>query len=241
MYALARHARSRHLRGAGDGDVRRDGARRIHGGRRVPLPPPRPAGAPYADRNEMAHRLIVGCRAGRHPAHAARHLLPPRGRSARRVERVQARFSDGIGRSAGSTASAPSTATTVVPHRRGNPLGAHRRPGVDAGRRDVGGGSRLPACTPTSPSSPTENAECLGAYGVTPVGVLDSAGALSERFTAVHATHVDGDRHRDAGAAVGRGVASARRPNASSPTGSGRPLRSATPGSRCASAPTPTP
>jgi formiminoglutamate deiminase len=37
---------------------------------------------------------------------------------------------------------------------------------------------------------PAENEACLAAYGVTPTGVLASAGALSHRFTAVHATHV---------------------------------------------------
>ncbi len=35
-----------------------------------------------------------------------------------------------------------------------------------------------------------ENEECLAAYGATPTAVLAQAGALSERFTAVHATHV---------------------------------------------------
>jgi formiminoglutamate deiminase len=37
---------------------------------------------------------------------------------------------------------------------------------------------------------PKENADCLVTYGRTPVGVLSDAAALSERFTAVHATHV---------------------------------------------------
>jgi formiminoglutamate deiminase len=35
-----------------------------------------------------------------------------------------------------------------------------------------------------------ENEECLAAYGATPTAVLARAGAVSERFTAVHATHV---------------------------------------------------
>jgi formiminoglutamate deiminase len=35
-----------------------------------------------------------------------------------------------------------------------------------------------------------ENDACLAAYGATPTAVLDRAGALSDRFTAVHATHV---------------------------------------------------
>ncbi len=35
-----------------------------------------------------------------------------------------------------------------------------------------------------------ENTDCLAAQGVTPTELLDAAGALSRRFTAVHATHV---------------------------------------------------
>ncbi len=35
-----------------------------------------------------------------------------------------------------------------------------------------------------------ENEQCRAAYGTTPVGVLDDAGALESRFTAVHATHL---------------------------------------------------
>jgi formiminoglutamate deiminase len=39
-----------------------------------------------------------------------------------------------------------------------------------------------------------ENEECFAAYGATPTQILSEAGALSEHFTAVHATHVsDGD------------------------------------------------
>jgi formiminoglutamate deiminase len=37
---------------------------------------------------------------------------------------------------------------------------------------------------------PAENEACVEAYGRTPLAVLDDAGALSERFTAVHATHL---------------------------------------------------
>jgi formiminoglutamate deiminase len=48
-----------------------------------------------------------------------------------------------------------------------------------------------------------ENEECLARYGVTPTALLARAGALTERFTAVHATHMtDGDvaALREAGA-----------------------------------------
>jgi formiminoglutamate deiminase len=39
---------------------------------------------------------------------------------------------------------------------------------------------------------PAENEDCVSAYGETPTGLLAEAGALSERFTAVHATHLAG-------------------------------------------------
>jgi formiminoglutamate deiminase len=37
---------------------------------------------------------------------------------------------------------------------------------------------------------PAENDDCISAYGETPTELLAQAGALSERFTAVHATHL---------------------------------------------------
>jgi formiminoglutamate deiminase len=37
---------------------------------------------------------------------------------------------------------------------------------------------------------PAENEDCVSVYGRTPAGLLAEAGALSERFTAVHATHL---------------------------------------------------
>jgi formiminoglutamate deiminase len=37
---------------------------------------------------------------------------------------------------------------------------------------------------------PAENEACIDAYGRTPAALLDSAGALTDRFTAVHATHL---------------------------------------------------
>jgi formiminoglutamate deiminase len=50
---------------------------------------------------------------------------------------------------------------------------------------------------------PAENEECLAQYGRTPLELLCDAGAVTDRFTAVHATHfTDGDasRLREAGA-----------------------------------------
>ena len=45
---------------------------------------------------------------------------------------------------------------------------------------------------------PAENDDCLAAYGLTPTGLLADAGALGGYFTAVHATHLTGGRHRTA-------------------------------------------
>ena len=50
---------------------------------------------------------------------------------------------------------------------------------------------------------PAENEACLEAYGDTPSGLLESADALSEKFTAVHATHLSG---RDVGLLGGTGA-----------------------------------
>jgi formiminoglutamate deiminase len=50
---------------------------------------------------------------------------------------------------------------------------------------------------------PAENEQCLARHGATPLALLEGAGALSERFTAVHATHLseaDAARLADAGA-----------------------------------------
>ena len=69
---------------------------------------------------------------------------------------------------------------------------------------------------------PAENEACRAAYGATPTAVLADAGALDERFTAVHATHLtDADVARSA--ALAAPAASARRPSATSPTASARP------------------
>jgi formiminoglutamate deiminase len=40
---------------------------------------------------------------------------------------------------------------------------------------------------------PAENEDCQDAYGRTPTGVLEGTGALTDRFTAVHATHLTDD------------------------------------------------
>jgi formiminoglutamate deiminase len=48
---------------------------------------------------------------------------------------------------------------------------------------------------------PAEGEACLAAYGRTPTGVLADAGAVTERFCAVHATHVSAEDQRLLGTA----------------------------------------
>jgi formiminoglutamate deiminase len=73
----------------------------------------------------------------------------------------------------------PASARTVAEWAQGRPLHAHVS------------------------EQPQENAECLAAHGRTPTGLLADAGALSARFTAVHATHLtDGDVDLLGGAGV---------------------------------------
>ena len=152
MYELAAVTRSRRLRGPGDGDVRRDGARRLHGGRRVPLPPPRPGRHDVRRRQ----RARTTCRrrgaACRHPAHPARHVLPQR-RLRHRVEPratpVQRRIGAALDRARRRVGR-----HADVPCRSGNPLGARRRSGFDPDRGGVGGGPRRCHSTPTYPSNP---------------------------------------------------------------------------------------
>ena len=146
--------------------------------------------------------------------------------SARRSTTVQARFSDGIARAVGRPGRRARTVATDRADRCGDPLGARRRPGVRCGVVAAWAAEQRRRLHAHVSEQPEENDECLAAYGSRRSSVLDEAGALSDRFTAVHATHVDGRRHRDARQRAGRAAASARRPNASSPTASVRPRRS---------------
>jgi cytosine/adenosine deaminase-related metal-dependent hydrolase len=49
---------------------------------------------------------------------------------------------------------------------------------------------------------PRENEQCLAEHGMTPTALLAAVGAVSDRFTAVHATHLTGEDRRLLGDAV---------------------------------------
>ena len=180
-------ARSRHDARARARHVRRDGARGDHARGRVSLPASRPPTAqPYDDPNAMGDAVIraaaeAGVRltlldacylhGGSARAGGAAALLRPRRRRVGRAGRAAFRSK---GRACGSarrsTASGPSTPSARRSSRAwAAALGAAARARLRAAGRERG----VP-----------------GGYGATPTACCDRAGALSERFTAVHATHV---------------------------------------------------
>jgi formiminoglutamate deiminase len=149
-----------------------------------------PGGVPYDDRNEMGRRLVrAASRAGIRLTLLDACYLD--GGFGAELSPVQERFSD---------------VTEVrwidrVSDLRGTPtcrIGAaiHSvRAAAPAAMRAVAAwaGEQGMVLHAHVSEQPTENADCQAAYGVSPVGLLDEAGALSERFTAVHATHVTPD------------------------------------------------
>jgi len=119
----------------------------------------------------------------------------------RPLEGVQPRFSDGsvaqwAERTAG-LASTPLVRHGVAIHsiRAVTPIEAGQVAGVARARGQV--------VHAHVSEQPAENQVCLSAYGASPARVLADAGAVSERFTAVHATHlVTGDAAQLAPATV---------------------------------------
>jgi len=136
-----------------------------------------PDGTPYDDPNAMGHALVTAA----HEVGIAINLLDTCYLAAgigREPEGVQVRFSDGtadkwaervrgtgFGSAVHSVRAVPRDALPVVADRPG-PLHVHLSEQV------------------------AENDECLAAYGLTPTQLLAEAGVLSERTSAVHATHL---------------------------------------------------
>jgi formiminoglutamate deiminase len=146
-----------------------------------------PGGARYADSNEMGRAMIEAAE----EAGIRITLLDAcylHGGIGEEPNEVQRRFSDGdaeawarrvaeladgpqvrIGAAIHSVRAVdPDSAATVAEWARGRPLHAH----VSEQR--------------------AENEACRAAYGGTPTALLAEAGAIDDRFTAVHATHLDG-------------------------------------------------
>jgi formiminoglutamate deiminase len=146
-----------------------------------------PGGAQYADPNAMGNALIDAAAA----AGLRITLLDScylQGGIDRDAEGVQLRFSDG-------SAEGWSERVNQLEPRPGARIGAAihsvRAVDPDATTRVAAFAAERswPLHAHVSEQS-AENEDCVAAYGKTPTGVLAEAGALSERFTAVHATHL---------------------------------------------------
>ena len=163
-----------------------------------------PGGSPYADHNEIGHRLLCAAdRAGiRITLLDACYL---RGGIGAELAPVQRRFSDGSVAAWAHRVDALGEAMTArasVAARLGAAVHSVRAvdpPGLvgvaDWARRT---GSVVHAHVSEQPA---ENDDCLAAYGCSPTELLARHGVVSERFTAVHATHASGRDARRLGAA----------------------------------------
>ena len=173
MYAVAGRLDPDTYLDAGPGDLPRDGGRRDHRRRRVPLPAP-PARRHAVRRPERdGPGAGRGGPGGRDPDRAARHLLPQRRvrRAARgRPGALQRRRRRRLGR-AGRRPRGRATGAVV-----GAAIHSVRAvPARPARRRSAAGASGRPLHVHLS-EQVAENDACLAAYGVTPTRLLADAG-----------------------------------------------------------------
>lgn len=148
-----------------------------------------PDGLPYADPNELGRRTIAAAaRAGIRLTLLDTCYLA--GGVATELNDVQRRFSDGSAH-AWSDRVAALTANRDAGYRVGAAIHSVRAVPPDAMSHVSGWAADLGAVLHAHVSEqPRENADCLAAFGCTPVELLARTAALTARFTAVHATHV---------------------------------------------------
>lgn len=146
-----------------------------------------PGGQRYEDPNEIGRALMRAAReAG--PRITLLDTCYLSGGIGREVEGAQLRFSDG-------SAEGWAERVDALEPEPGARLGAaiHSVRAVDPESATRVGAFAAERSWPLHAhvsEQPAENEECRAAYGVTPTALLAEAGALSERFTAVHATHL---------------------------------------------------
>jgi formiminoglutamate deiminase len=150
-----------------------------------------PGGTPYDDPNEMSHALVAAAReAGVRIALLDTCYLasgigrPPEG--------VQRRFSDGSADRWRQRVEAADLGGDVVPDTRlGAAVHSVRAVPRDQARQVAGWARQRGAPLHVHLSEQVaENEACLAAHGLTPTQLLEDAGALGPRTTAVHATHL---------------------------------------------------
>jgi formiminoglutamate deiminase len=196
-----------------------------------------PDGTPYSDANEIGKRIVAAAAAAgiRLTLLDACYLA---GGIGAELSAVQRRFSDGNAEAwAARVLELPASATcrvgAAIHSVRAVPPGAMGSVAAFAAERDAVVHAHVS-------EQPQENAECIAAYGATPVDVLDDVGALSRRFTAVHATHVS-DRDIEMLALCRSRCCICPTTERDPPTGSARRRRWRAPASTSASARTRTP
>ena len=194
-------------------------------------------GTPYARAERDGPCAARRCCRRWHPHHVARHLLPPR-RSGRRLRAqpdataVQRRRRRRLG--------APSRLPGCRSHvqdRRGHPFRSQRRRCLDAGGRRLVRGAKRPAARSPQRTAGRERAMRRGPR----LHPHRTVRRLRRAERPIHRGPRDAperQRHRPAAVERTRRVASARRPNATWPTASGRRAGSAEPASRWPSAAT---
>jgi formiminoglutamate deiminase len=146
-----------------------------------------PGGTPYGDANAMGHAVLRAAE----EAGLRITLLDAcylHGGFGEEPDEVQRRFSDG-------GADAWAQRVSALSGGAGARIGAaiHSVRAVDPEAAAIVSAWAADQAAPLHAhvsEQPAENEGCLEAYGRSPTGVLAEAGALDERFTAVHATHV---------------------------------------------------
>ncbi|HWM18701.1 MAG TPA: formimidoylglutamate deiminase [Ilumatobacteraceae bacterium] len=146
-------------------------------------------GVPYDDPNAMGAALIGAAAA----AGIRITLLDTcylHGGIGVELDPVQRRFGDGDALAWATRASALESLSSATAR-----IGAaiHSVRAVDPASAEVVGAWAADRDVPLHShvsEQPAENEQCVAAYGITPVGLLDRHGLLGERFTAVHATHL---------------------------------------------------
>jgi formiminoglutamate deiminase len=151
-----------------------------------------PDGTPYDDPNEMGHALVQAAReAGLRIALLDTCYLasaigqPPEGVQVRFSDRTAEAWADRVSRRADTPADQP-----------GSVVWGAAIHSVRAVPRDQMGGVVRWADEHAAPlhvhlsEQVAENDACVAAYGLTPTQVLADAGALGDRTSAVHATHL---------------------------------------------------
>ena len=145
-------------------------------------------GKPYSDPNAMSEALIAAAAAAGLRLTLLDACYLQGGLDGRSLEGVQLRFGDG-------SAAAWAERLSRLRPRPGLRVGAaiHSVRAVDpAGMAEVvswAAAEEAPLHAHVS-EQPAENRDSLVATGLTPAALLDQAGALGRRFTAVHATHL---------------------------------------------------